>query len=89
MAAHSMCFLNCFSSKLGSPLDPGHGTRMRTDRTYLFDVVILLLPRNVVEHRSLLVVYFVFIIVYQTTCPSGPPWNEGHRPNGSSRDQCL
>ena len=30
---------------------------MRTDRTYLFDVVILLLPRSVVEHRSLLVVY--------------------------------
>ena len=55
-------------------------------------VVILLPPLCVAERRSLLVVYFSFwfyIIVYQTICPSGPPWNEGHRPNGSSRDQML
>ena len=42
--------------------------------------------RNI-EAFSLCIV--VFIIVYQTICPSGHPWNEGHRPNGSSRDQCL
>ena len=36
--------------------------------------------------RSLLVVYLFYL---STICPSGPPWNEGHRPNGSSRDQCL
>ena len=35
--------------------------------------------------RSLLVVYVLLL----TICPSGPPWNEGHRPYGSSRDQCL
>ena len=51
--------------------------------------IVLLLPPNVAEHRSLLVVYCSFIIVYRAICPSGPPWNEGHRPNGSSRDQCL
>ena len=38
-------------------------------------LLLLLLP-NVMEHRSLLVVY----VFTSTKSPSGPPWNKGHQP---------
>ena len=40
--------------------------------------------RGAVGAFSLCILFYL-----STLCPSGPPWNEGHRPNGSSRDQCL
>ena len=41
-------------------------------------------------HRKGVGAFSLCISFYlSTVCPSGPPWNEGHRPNGSSRDQCL
>ena len=40
-----------------------------------FDWVLLLLLPNVMEHRSLLVVFLLL-----PKSPRGPPWNEGHRP---------
>ena len=39
------------------------------------DWVLLLLLPNVMEHRSLLIVFLLL-----PKSPRGPPWNEGHRP---------
>ena len=47
------------------------------------DWFLLLLP-NVMEHRSLLIVCFTF-----TKSPSGPPWNEGHRPKAHHETSVL
>ena len=52
-------------------------TSHKVVRSFIYQrnwVLLLLLP-NVLEHRSLLVVFLLL-----PKSPRGPPWNEGHRP---------
>ena len=66
MAAHSMYFPES-QFQLGSPLILVMAPE--------FDWVLLLLLPNVMEHRSLLIVFLLL-----PKSPSGPPWNKGQRP---------
>ena len=57
------------------------GSYLMWSYSYFLEDVI---ARGGVGAFSLCILFYL-----STICPSGPPWNEGHRPNGSSRDQCL
>ena len=70
--------------------DSDNDGQVRADRTYcLTDMVILLLPRKMSSQGGVGAFSLCILFYLSTICPSGPPWNEGHRPNGSSRDQCI
>ena len=88
-AAHSMCFLNCFQFQLGSPLIlvtapevVAHRVSANSERCGYTPTSSKMSLRGAVGAFSLCILFYL-----STICPSGPPWNKGHRPNGSSRDQ--